>query len=398
VGELEPGGKDLKLYAKGIKLNPSATNEVGKFHLTIDGLERALWYKTEFVAEGQTRIATRYNDPQVGFEAKAVVAKDQPAKLVVAFTVDNAPADARLAFHLEQKNKEGQFISVVTPFDETAKRQHIGFDPAGPDGAMQFEASRGDWTREFSTRGISGPVRLRADLFSPRSVDALATYETTQVLDDAPPKNATVQSLAHIEKGTTRLPVSGTVTPPQSGIAAVGFIVGTKEDFAKPEVEAKAVPGKRKGSDGSSWEATLALTTTEKGKIIVTARFTSGVGLHAFDSTEVEILEPVPSPEEVAVAKPVPKKPGGIKGKVTENDIAQPGLDVFLYDAKEKDIEKQPKKQVKTKPDGTYAFADLDPGLYRVYCLKSITNRSDAKDVNVPSGETVPQDLDLILP
>ena len=140
------------------------------------------------------------------------------------------------------------------------------------------------------------------------------------------------------------------------------------------------------------------LPKDSSGTIVVTARFKSGVGLTALDSAEVEIVEPMPSPDEVVAAKPVPKKPGGIKGKVTENDIAQPGLEVLLYDPKEKDNEKRVKKQVKTKPDGTYAFTDLDPGLYAVYCQKSITNRRDNKDVNVPSGETVPQDLDLILP
>ena len=42
LGELEPGGKDLELYAEGIKLDPSASGEDGLFHLTIDGLELAL--------------------------------------------------------------------------------------------------------------------------------------------------------------------------------------------------------------------------------------------------------------------------------------------------------------------------------------------------------------------
>jgi hypothetical protein len=354
-----------------------------------------LWYKTQFVAEGVRRMATLYDIPRVRFEATRVVKNDQPARLVVGFTVDNAPADAVLDFHMVQ-DKDGELINDRTLFRDKAKRQHIGFDPAGPNGALLFEASKGDWTQDFPTSGISGLMKLRANLFDPRTRKVYDTFATDLVLDDVPPKDASVIAVTKVPKGTARLPVTATVTPPSSGITEVAFIVGSKEDFAKPDV--KFLPGKRKGSDDSAWEATLLLPKDSSGTIVVTARFKSGVGLTALDSAEVEIVEPMPSPDEVVAAKPVPKKPGGIKGKVTENDIAQPGLEVILYDPKEKDIEKRVKQRKTTKPDGTYAFTDLDPGLYAVYCQKSITNRRDNKDVNVPSGETVTQDLDLILP
>jgi hypothetical protein len=394
-GELKPGIKALTLNAKGIKLDPSASKEVGLFHLSIDGLERVLWYKTQFVAEGEPRIATLDDVPRVRFEAKRVVKNDQPAKLVVAFTVDNAPADARLDFHLRQ-DKGGQLIDDVTLLAVAPKLQHIGFDPAGPDGALQFEASVGDWTKEFPTSKIRGPRKLQANLFDPRSHKMFDTSEKDLILDDVPPQNPHVEAPSvRIAKGTARLPVSGTVDPPPSGIADVGFIVGSKEDFAKPDV--KVVPGTRKGSDDSAWEGTLPLSKDATGKFVVTARFTSGVGLTALDSAEVEVFEPVPTPDEVAAAKPEPKKPGGIKGKVTENDVAQPGIEVLLIDPKAKDAESRLKQKIKTKPDGTYEFADLAPGLYQVLCVKQATTRSDAKNVTVPSGETVKQDLDLIL-
>ena len=134
------------------------------------------------------------------------------------------------------------------------------------------------------------------------------------------------------------------------------------------------------------------------GKIVVTARFKSGVGLTALESTEVEVLEPTPPPDEAAAAKAEPKKPGGIRGKVTENDVAQPSIDVHLIDPKAKDAESQLKKTVKTKPDGTYEFSDVDPGLYQVRCFKQATLRRDSKEVTVPSGQIVTQDLDLIVP
>ena len=173
-GTLEPGGKVLQLDAKGIKLDPNARTEEGLFYLTIDGLERVLWYKTQFVAEGVTRIATPYDEPRVRFEATRVVKNDQPAKLAVAFTVDNAPANAVLDFHLIEA-KGGQSTDDKILFREPAKLRHIGFDPAGPEGTLQFEASVGDWKADFPTSRIRGLMKLQANLFDPRSRKVFAT-------------------------------------------------------------------------------------------------------------------------------------------------------------------------------------------------------------------------------
>jgi hypothetical protein len=173
--------------------------------------------------------------------------------------------------------------------------------------------------------------------------------------------------------------------------------VGSKADFAKPDAEAKAVAGKPRGDDQRAWEAMLPVPKDASGKFVVTARFTSRVGLTALVSEEVVVREPPPPPAE-ATAKPVPEKPGAIEGKVTENDLAQPGLDVILFDPKAKDNENPVKGKKKTGPDGTYSFTDLKPGLYRLYCKKDPTNRSAIKDVTLESGKTVRQDLDLLLP
>ena len=83
---------------------------------------------------------------------------------------------------------------------------------------------------------------------------------------------------------------------------------------------------------------------------------------------------------------------------MTDNDLAQPGIEVLLIDAKAKDAEGRVKSKMKTNQDGTYAFIDLEPGRYRVYCEKPATSRRDTGDVTVPSGKTVRQDLYLKLP
>ncbi len=54
-GTLEPGGT-LTLYAEGLVLNPAAPQE-GLFYLNVDGVERALWFKTNFARAGGAKGA-----------------------------------------------------------------------------------------------------------------------------------------------------------------------------------------------------------------------------------------------------------------------------------------------------------------------------------------------------
>jgi hypothetical protein len=93
--------------------------------------------------------------------------------------------DARLAFRVGQIKGE-QFVDDAT-FDAVAKHQHIGFDPAGPGGALQFEASERDWIKEFTTTGPRGPKRPQASLIDPCTHDVFDIWEKDLILDDVPP-------------------------------------------------------------------------------------------------------------------------------------------------------------------------------------------------------------------
>jgi hypothetical protein len=73
-------------------------------------------------------------------------------------------------------------------------------------------------------------------------------------------------------------------------------------------------------------------------------------------------------------------------------------LMVYLIDPKAKETENPIKGTAKTAANGTYSYPDLKPGPYRVYCLKEATNRRDTRDLTVGSGQTVKQDLELLLP
>ena len=175
--------------------------------------------------------------------------------------------------------------------------------------------------------------------------------------------------------------------PTESRIKDVSFIVnvGTKGDFAKPD--SNVVAGKPSSQDPDTWEASLPVPKGATGKLIVSARATSGVGLAGFAHVEIAVKEPVPDPAQ-ADGKPAVEKPGAIEGKVTENNIAQPGLMVYLIDPKAKEKENPVKGQAKTTSEGLYSFTDLKPGPYRVYCLKEATNRRSSRSLGRVGQDT----------
>jgi hypothetical protein len=393
-GDLEPGGKTLTLYAEDIKLDPAAKEE-GQFQVTIDGHQRALWFKTRFTTQGKPQPATIDRTPRVRFQPELVVKPGQVAKLRIQFAVDNAPADAILIFRLG-RNRQGQFVDDISTWSGPAKRWHLGFDPRGEGGALLFEAAVDDWTRDFDVRAIRGSRRLQASLLDADDSKILSAWGMDLVLDDLPPQDVAIEAPAEVTQGTTTLPVKARVTPPASGIKEAAFALVNQDLFEKAEAEGKVVRGKPEGDDQGTWVAILPLNDAT-GKLTVTVRFTSGVGLSAVSSAELVVREPPPAPAAVS-GKPTPEKPGEIEGKVTESDLAQPGLVVFLIDPKAKENENPVKNQTRTAADGTYLFSGLKPGPYRVYCLKQETNRRASKDLTVESGKKIRQDLDLLLP
>jgi hypothetical protein len=395
-GLIEPGGKPLKLFAEDIKLKP-VDNDQAQFSVSVDGISRALWYQARFVPEGQAQKVELVRRSRIRFRPELIVKPGKPARLAVQFKVDNAPPDARLLFRLGHFER-GEFKDDIECWRELAQKRHVGFDPRGKGGGLLFEASVEDWNREFDVPGIRGRRSLYAYLLDAREHEQLASWGMDLVLDDVAPQITRIEAPAEIESTETRLLARATVKRTEAGIKEVSFIVnpGAKGDFAKAEADNKVVPGKPSSVEPDTWEAAVQVPMGVRGKLVVSARAVSGVGLSTIAHCEVEIREPAPDPKKAA--KPVEEKPGAIEGKVTENDVAQPGLMVILMNPNPKANENPVKSTVQTNRDGTYTFTDIKPGPYRVFCRKEITRREDTKDLNVGSGQTVKQDLDLLLP
>src|SRR4029077_7498470 len=107
----------------------------------------------------------------------------------------------------------------------------------------------------------------------------LDSYEIDLTLDDQKPRNLAIEVRDRIEKGTRDLPVRATVTPPPSKIKEVAFIFGPPAEFEKAVAARQTFPGQPGDPDGRSWTATLPVPKGAAGKLVVTARFKTGVGL-----------------------------------------------------------------------------------------------------------------------
>jgi len=111
------------------------------------------------------------------------------------------------------------------------------------------------------------------------------------ILADERPQAAEIETPAEIEQGTASILVRAHVKPPASGIKEAAFACVAEADFPKAEAEGRIVLGQFQGGDGSAWEATIPIPRDVSGKLVITVRFKSGVGLTAFASGTVLIRE-----------------------------------------------------------------------------------------------------------
>ncbi len=392
VGKLEPGKPPLTLYAEDFTLK-TTDGDQADFYLNIDGLKRVMWFRGRFPEFGVLQRPVELREPRVRLSPTFLVKPGTEARLRVAFEADNAPANARLTFRLGRSDG-AQFQDDIEPWSDAVKQRRIGFDPGGEAGALLFDASLKDWVREWPVPGILGRRTLRAQLFVDDRRNPLSSFETELELDDQLPSKMAFELPDQIARETKELPVRASVTPPSSKITDVTFIFGPKADFDKVVAENRAFKARTKDPKGSEWTAILPVPKDAPAKLIVTARFTTGVGLTALHSEEVNVID-LPNPGQM---KSAPPKRGAIVGTVKEGDRPQPGLKVALYDPMAPANKNALLDTAETDEKGAYSFKNLEPKEYLVYCIKEdgINNRKGYKRVTIKSGQTLPVDLELV--
>jgi hypothetical protein len=388
VGELTSDNPELTLFAENIVLDPN-NDATGAFYLKVDGVDRAQWYQSRFPQHGPPQKASLRNSPHLSFVATPKV-KPKQAELEIAFTVDDAPAGAQLEFRLHQLGDGNVPDDLNRRYP--AKRRHKGFDPGGEGGALLFEASIDDQRPVLPVTGVIGWRNMKARLLK-ETGDQLDVHEEKIVLDDTLPTGMSVMLPPQITRGSSVIPVRGSAKSQASRIKEVAFIFGPKEEFDKAVAENRVVKG-IEGPEGREWSAKLIVPKDKEAaaKLVVTARFTTGLGLADFKEAEIAVIDP--KPEDM---KPAAPKPGAIMGTVKVGDLAQPDLDVLLCDPKPAPGKPQVLAAAKTDANGAFSFKDLAPKDYQIYCKKvdGIFNRAYNNVVTVEAGKTLTLELGL---
>jgi hypothetical protein len=419
---LPPLGQNVQLVAKNLRFADGSTRK-GKVLVTLDDYDRAYVFDADF-SGGTTPKEDEAKSVRIDAPRYAVPGKPFAPRLAV-FN-DPTPQEGRtvkpvLRFH----RAEAGDPEVVTGNLTTSRDQTVNLD-IGKGGELAFATRVRDWAIPLDTAEVYGPRKLSFTLEIPeadRDADPTdpakklpnPTAETTVTFDDTPPGGVQVFDLyqpkkarqadkdpppalrewkkdgekPRIVRGTRVQLVIGAVDP-ESQIGSVLVFTGPPPlPDGKPAPGGKIYPLRRymvKGADGKDVPSNPPAYTTivelpdAKGPFAVNYRIVNRAGLMVEDVAEATLIDPPAT--------------GTIEGKVIQGSTPerpQPNLTVALFDAGGKAI-----STTTTNDAGEFAFEDLPPGPYLVFCNKEADqNANDRKPATVKAGETTTVTLEL---
>ncbi len=336
------------LVASGLVLAPGASGD-GRLSLTVDGIERAIVmrgsFKPQVGASSEPFKLETKRDLRVFAPKYARPGDDVTAK----FEAINAADNSQITFTVSPGNP-GTGAAVQTQ-NRTGSRDQRASVKVADDGSVGVTTLVKDWSFKFDTRGLYGPVTLKATATAGSEVKDATTVV---VFDDTPPKN-----LLFLAGDTMKPPVRGrryairTVGEDKdSDIVKVEYFVGVEPPVAGPDGKVPAEPkpvlvalDPKSTKEAAVWLAEINLPE-KKGIVPVFARYTNGIGQTTVAKLELDVLDP-PN--------------GSIKGQVMFGGRAQiMDVSVFLLSKDGKTIV----KDTKVGSDGKFEIKDVPPGDY----------------------------------
>lgn len=373
-GVIETPGQPVSLFADNLRLQ-EGTPDLGHFYVNVDGRERAFVFQASFARHGDPTTPREDLTPALRLRADRYAQAGPSYRVTVE--VDSPPAESTLEVALGRVVGGGFEADAVQSFPQ-ARETRVRFSPFGPEGALLFEAVSRDWTVRLNTTGILGERRLRARLLNRAGIELLSVSQAVS-LDNSIPVRVKFLDLPAQAKRGTPLVVEASGRDTESGIREVNFFLGRPMDGKLPPNTPliKAVPT---SADRATWTAKVPLPDDRKGPIDLSVQMVNNVGLGAFATESIELLETDPI------------NPGLIHGKLVEGAIPQAGIDVTLHD--EKGAEKA---RTTTGADGNFRFGVIPPGKYELRASKAVSNRKATKSIVVEAGKPLDVTLELFL-
>jgi Carboxypeptidase regulatory-like domain len=362
------------LFAEKLRM-VHAVEEEGPVYLHIDGVPRAFVYRTTFSRTGQPNQPRPDDRPAVRLMAPPCVMAG--VNCLVDVEVDNAPRGCKLEIALGRAFEDNSFkAEIVREFTDAKKRR---IDLEASKDALVFAATIDDWTATFDTRAIVGARAVRARLIDAGGKE-LSQAGQGILIDDSPPIARIAPTPAQVKKGTA-LQVQAQAADPESGVAQVVFFFGRpdKGEIPLSAPRFKAAPANR---EATQWSATLPIPADHKGALAISIQVINHAGMATIDTVTLEVTDREPGKTGL----------GEIRGKVVEGPRPQPNLTVILTDERGKEL-----ARTRTQADGSYVFAQVAPGRYRVVCVKPESQRRAILGVIVEPDRMARADLALSL-
>ena len=378
-GKLPATGESITLFADGVRGNGGKAI----FFLSVDGWARAMLFEVTLSAAGAvtpTPLLTPVVRPRIGGYATA------GPKFSVPIEADNPPDGATLEVSLGRLI-DGEYRVEAVARRASARESRVGWMASGPGGAMVFQTGHADWVVPLDTSRIRGVRELRVRLLD-RGGNEKAIATRTLILGDEAPDS--VEFVDPPAKAWRLAPLALKVRGRDAvGIKQALFFVGRPVE-GKPPAGVVPMPGMAANDVRTLWAVKLPLPQAQNGPTDITVQLVNQIGLSTFATTSVELTEE--DPAKTAAGK--------ITGTVVQGGQPQADLDVVLTD--EKGAEKG---KAKTKADGTYEFADVAPGKYRLNVKKANNGRVAAHPsakvddfFTMAPGGSVSAQLALLLP
>jgi len=368
--------QDLNLFIKGIKFNPLEPSK-GQLNLNIGNLKRVSRFSFNNQPYGDTSKLFLMRDCEISLPKKIVISDNGllnfnakvdggsegffvEAGLWDATTNNNYPENLNGA---ESTVKFPRHKDYKIRMTQNPGEQFFKLIPIGDDLKITWNVS-----------GSSGRKTVYAWV-KDENHNIKAKTKADVIIDLTPPEILVLQGNIKTVNPGSVLNIKIDAKDRDSGIMKVEAFVGQLEGE-------KLIPGylfKKDNIFDNQWNLDYLIPPDANKGFKMTITATNGAGK----------VKSVVLPYDIKVfQKPTT---GEINGIVKEGDRPQVGIQVKIYDAKNKSI-----KVVISGEDGKFNFPELAPGNYKISVQKESTGRQATKDVNVKAGDKLELILNLL--